>query len=50
MAMGKRKAVQESLFITTENLAKSPGHPFYERLNKLGSSPESVGEFSWSWI
>ena len=35
MAMGKRKAVQESLFITTENLAKSPGHPFYERLNKL---------------
>jgi transposase len=33
MAMGKRKARQESLFITTDRLAQSPGHPFYQKLN-----------------
>jgi transposase len=35
MAMGKRKPRQESLFITTDRLAHSPGHPFYQRLNAL---------------
>jgi transposase len=35
MAMGKQKPRQESLFITTDQLAQSPGHPFYQRLNTL---------------
>src|SRR3954451_6080533 len=35
MAMGKRKPRQESLFIATDQLSQSPGHPFYERLNAL---------------
>ncbi len=36
MAMGKRKdARQEALFVTADGLAKSPGHPFYRKLNEL---------------
>src|SRR3954466_12358242 len=35
MAMGKRKARQESLFVATDQLTPSAGHPFYERLNHL---------------
>jgi transposase len=35
MGMGKRKPVQESLFITYDCLPRSAGHPFYERLNQL---------------
>jgi transposase len=35
MAMGKRKPRQESLFIATDHLAQSAGHPFYRRLNAL---------------
>lgn len=31
--MGKRKRRQESVWITTSELPKSPGHPFYQRLN-----------------
>src|SRR6188508_3709127 len=35
MAMGKRKARQESLFVPTDRLVPSAGHPFYEKLNAL---------------
>lgn len=35
MAMGKRKARQESLFVATDRLMQSAGHPFYEKLNDL---------------
>jgi IS5 family transposase len=35
MAMGKRKPRQESLFVAADQLAQSPGHPFYQRLNAL---------------
>lgn len=35
MAMGKRRRKQEALFVTTEGLARSPGHPFYRKLNEL---------------
>jgi transposase len=35
MAMGKRKPLQESLFISTNELAPSAGHPFYQKLNQL---------------
>jgi transposase len=35
MAMGKRKPRQESLFISTDQLTPSAGHPFYQRLNAL---------------
>ena len=36
MAIGKREAGrQEELWIPSTDLAKSPGHPFYERVNKL---------------
>jgi transposase len=33
MAMGKRKRRQAGMWITTSELPKSPGHPFYQRLN-----------------
>jgi transposase len=35
MGMGKRKPVQESLFLSFENLPRSAGHPFYVKLNQL---------------
>jgi transposase len=36
MAIGKRGAGrQEELWIPSSDLARSPGHPFYERVNKL---------------
>ena len=35
MAMGKRKRRQDSMWITASELPKSPGHPFYQRLNAI---------------
>ena len=35
MAMGKRRQRQEALFVMAEGLPRSPGHPFYQRLNTL---------------
>jgi len=35
MSMGKRRQRQESLFIMTDGLPKSTGHPFYQKLNAL---------------
>ena len=40
MAMGKRKQRQESLFITAEDLPRSDGHPFYQKLNALLAEAE----------
>ncbi len=33
MALGKRKRRQEAMWIGSSELPKSPGHPFYQRLN-----------------
>jgi hypothetical protein len=36
MAMGSRPPERQGpLLIATESLARSPGHPFYERMNAL---------------
>lgn len=35
MALGKRKNEQQSAWIATTELPKSPGHPFYKKLNAL---------------
>src|ERR1700719_4309252 len=35
MAMGTRQSEQGSLWVATAELPKSPGHPFYTRLNAL---------------
>ena len=35
MAMGTRESEQSSLWVATSELPKSPGHPFYTRLNAL---------------
>ena len=35
MAMGTRQSEQASLGVATAELPKSPGHPFYTRLNAL---------------
>jgi transposase len=35
MALGKRKPAQEELFIARAQLARSPGHPFYRKLNQV---------------
>src|ERR1700722_18549512 len=40
MAMGKRRQRQDALFITAENLPRSAGHPFYQKLNQLLAEAE----------
>ena len=35
MALGKRKREQQSAWMATTELPRSPGHPFYKKLNKL---------------
>ena len=35
MAMGRKRVRQVELFTSTADLARSPGHPFYRRLNRL---------------
>jgi transposase len=35
MAMGTRQSEQGLLWVATAELPKSPGHPFYTRLNAL---------------
>src|SRR5689334_16648535 len=35
MAMGRKKPVQQPLFVTTDELAGAPRHRFYEKLNEL---------------
>jgi len=40
MAMGKRRLRQEALFVMSDGLPKSPGHPFYRKLNELLAEAE----------
>ena len=35
MALGKRKRQQQESWVATGDLPRSPGHPFYEKLNRL---------------
>jgi transposase len=35
IAMGTRQSEQASMWVATAELPKSPGHPFYTRLNAL---------------
>ncbi len=35
MALGKRKREQQELWVATTDLPRSPGHPFYRKLNEL---------------
>ena len=35
MAMGKRKPMQETLFVSYQDLPRSDGHPFYAKLNQF---------------
>jgi hypothetical protein len=35
MALGKRQPKQPDLFVPSTDLPRSPGHPFYQRLNQL---------------
>ena len=35
MALGRRKQEQQEAWVATSALPKSPGHPFYEQLNRL---------------
>jgi len=35
MALGKQEADQQEFWIPTQDLPKSPGHPFYQRLNDV---------------
>jgi len=35
MALGKRKREQQGLWVVTTDLPKSPGHPFYRKLNHV---------------
>ena len=40
MAMGKRPSRQEGLFVFSDGLPKSGGHPFYKKLNELLADAE----------
>jgi transposase len=40
MALGKRKTEQQGLWVATTDLPKSPGHPFYLKLNQLLAEAE----------
>lgn len=40
MSMGRRQRRQESLFVAAADLARSPGHPFYRKLNELLAEAE----------
>jgi transposase len=35
MALGKRRQEEQGLWVATSDLPKSPGHPFYKKLNAL---------------
>jgi transposase len=35
MAVGKRETGEQTMWVATSSLPKSPGHPFYEKLNAL---------------
>ena len=35
MSLGRQKARQESFWVARQEMPKSPGNPFYERLNAL---------------
>lgn len=35
MALGKRRSKQQELLVPTTSLPRSPGHPFYKKLNEL---------------
>ena len=35
MGLGKRKQEQQEAWVSTIDLPKSPGHPFYRKLNRL---------------
>ena len=35
MALGRRDGVEEGLWVPTTELPRSPGHPFYERVNRV---------------
>lgn len=35
MALGRRKSEQQELWVATSDLPRSPGHPFYRKLNVL---------------
>jgi transposase len=42
MALGKRKREQQGLWVATTELPKSPGHPFYQKLNELLAEAQSM--------
>ena len=35
MAMGKRESEQQEMWVATHDLPKSPGHPFFQKLNRV---------------
>ena len=35
MSLGRRQPQQHDLWIATADLPRSPGHPFYQKLNRL---------------
>ncbi len=40
MALGRRKREQQEMLVATTSLPQSPGHPFYEKLNRLLAQAE----------
>ena len=44
MALGRREGSEREMWIATNRLARSPGHPFYERLNRVLDEAVNVHE------
>jgi len=44
MALGRREGSDQGMWIATNRLARSPGHPFYERLNGVLGEAVNVHE------
>ena len=40
MALGRRRRIQKELFVTSDEIAKAPAHPFYSRLDEVFKTHE----------
>jgi transposase len=40
MALGRRRNIQKELFVTSDEIAKAPAHPFYSRLDQIFKAHE----------
>jgi transposase len=47
MALGKKPGDQQEMWIATQDIPKSPGHPFYKRLNRMLAEADFDGKVEY---